>query len=174
MSPIITHSSIAFTPENASADNEVHPEILWDMRVSPSHAVLASTAQLIPSDILTAAATSPPLRVFKITSGLFHSKNWDIEVHNQYGVTISDILNGMYHSLRHRITKKEWAGLSHQQQAFTADAFYLRARSHPYPQHEHAQGVRRIDWLLGNTTFVGLTPIDEAPYNWRLTTKRSK
>ncbi len=170
---ILMHGALAFAPQNRQSYHTV-PEIHWDIRASPSHARSAADGHHLPSALRRAFATRPALPALYITCGLFPSADWGVVVQNPSGVTVDDVLTQLYQTMRKRISGKEWARLGKQQQAVVADAFHRRTRASPDPNYEHTQGVRRIDWLISSTQFVGLTPSTEAPLTWTLTTKRAK
>jgi len=170
---ILMHGALAFSPQSRQAYQTV-PEIHWDIRASPQHARSSASGHHLPSSLRAAFATRPALPALCITCGLFPSADWTIVVQNPSGVTVDDILTQLYQTMRKRISGKEWARLGKSQQAVVAEAFHRRTRASSDPNYEHTQGVRRIDWLLSSTQFVGLTPSPEAPLTWTLTTKRTK
>lgn len=167
------HGALAFAPQNRQTYHTV-PEINWDIRTSPGHARNASDGHHLPSALRRAFATRPALPAIRITCGLFPSSEWAIVVQNPSGVTVDDVLTTLFQTMRKRISSKEWARLGERQRAMVADAFHRRTRASSDPNYEHGQGVRRIDWLLSSTQFVGLTPSPEAPLTWTLTTKRTR
>ena len=85
---------------------------------------------------------------------------------------MADVLDALYKTLRHRVTREEWASAPRAHQARIAESFYARVRASRDPKYEERAGVRRIDWLLKSAAFVGLTPSVERGYTWTLTTKR--
>lgn len=166
------HQALA-TPFASLQTTSVQPEILWDMRFSPQHSLLRATYTSIPDHVLRAHATSPPAAFFRITCGLFGSQTWNIDIHNSRGVTVRDVLVELYKGLRKRVEWSEWNGRSHSQQAYMADAFHKRIKLTADPTRERSKGVRRIDWLLQNTGFVGLQRSYDDPYTWTLVTRRN-
>ncbi len=161
------------TPFASLQTSTVHPEITWDMRFSPQHSLLRATYTSLPDHVLRAHATSPPVAFFRITCGLFGSNTWNVDIRNSRGVTVRDVLAELYKSLRNRVEWAEWDSRSHSQQAYMADAFHKRTRLSADSTRERLKGVRRIDWLLHNTVFVGLQRSYEDPYTWSLVTKRN-
>ncbi|KLO11648.1 hypothetical protein SCHPADRAFT_830737 [Schizopora paradoxa] len=166
------HHALA-TPSASLLTSSVHPEILWDMRFSPQHSILKATQTTIPDHVLRAYATTPPVAFLRITSGLFGSHTWNVDVHNSRGVTVRDVLAELYKSLRKRVEWAEWNGRGHSQQVYMADAFHKRIKLSADPTRERSKGVRRIDWMLQNTVFVGLQRSYEDPFTWTLVTKRN-
>ena len=170
--PVSMHGALSFAPQERQHYRVQH-DIIWDIRTSPNHARHASDYHHLSTTIRRALATRPALPVLHITCGVFPLHDWDIEVVNPTGVTVDDVLAQLYHTMRKRITNKEWARLSRQQQSYIAETFSLRTKSSSDPRYEHSQGVRRVDWLMSNTLFVGLTPSTDKPYTWTLTLKRN-
>ena len=171
MSHPLLHHVLSFSAQNVNACY-VLPRLRWDLKHPPVFAQFATDPiQRIPSNILDSFATSPPVSLFTIECGLFPSLDWLIEVEKPDGVTVKDVLSGLYKSLRRRITPNEYALVPETQRKRIADSFYRRVRESPDPSHEQGRGVRRVDWLLKHTVFVGLTPSPEGPLTWTLTTK---
>ncbi|KAL5522976.1 hypothetical protein ACEPAF_1243 [Sanghuangporus sanghuang] len=167
------HYALAFDAQSPHRYH-VEPALLWDLRYPPEYARLASARdRRLSSSVTSQYATSPPVPIFRVTCGIFPYRNWTIEVHNSRGVTVGDVLNALYRELRHRVNSAEWNGAPRTHQARVAEAFYGRSRRSADPRHEQHAGVRRIDWLLKSTAFVGLTPSVERGYTWTLTTKRA-
>ncbi|TDL20820.1 hypothetical protein BD410DRAFT_725144 [Rickenella mellea] len=169
---IALHAVLSFSPQSRQK-GRTSPPLIWDLRLPPSTARAAShTHHIVPPYYLSQPATSPPTPYIRIVSGVFPF-DWRIDVQNPYGVTVGDVLDGISRGLRRGVTQREWAQTSRTQKARVADAFYARTLQSADPRREHSQGVRRVDWLLKHTTFVGLTPSPEMPYTWTLTTKRA-
>lgn len=168
----LLHQALAFNPQDRHRYH-VDPALLWDLKQGPEYSRLATAPdRYISKRIRSQYATQPPVPVFRVTCGIFPHNGWEIEVRNPLGVTVEDVLIELYRGLRHRISNKEWEQTPRQHQARVAEAFYERTRHSRDPTYEHSQGVRRIDWLLRSTAFVGLTPSVEYPYTWTLTIKR--
>lgn len=169
----LLHQALAFNPQLRHG-SYVEPSLLWDMRLPPdSHARLASAPRhRLPSAMLSQLATNPAVPVLRLVCNLFPHKSWTVEAYNPRGVTVGDLLYALHRSLRKRVTNEEWAQTPRAHQARVAEAFYARVRASADPGHEQRAGVRRIDWLLKSTQFVGLTPSTERGYTWTLTTKR--
>ncbi|EJC99224.1 uncharacterized protein FOMMEDRAFT_148768 [Fomitiporia mediterranea MF3/22] len=173
MPQFLLHHSLAFNPQSTHR-YQVEPALLWDLRFPADYARLASMRdRRVPSSVAVQYATSPPVPIFRITCGIFPYREWTIEVRNSRGVTVGDVLNALYRELRHRVSNTEWTAAPRTHQARVAETFYTRCRRSADPRYEQRAGVRRIDWLLKSTVFVGLTPSVERAYTWTLTTKRA-
>jgi len=173
MPPPFLHCLLAFQPTSRQSC-QTRPELLWDLKDAPQLAARIASAphEPLPYANRIEFATSPPLPVLHITCGLFPF-DWPIEVRNDNGVNVGDVLEAIYKSLRHGIAKEDWANTSETQRKRVAEAFYERSRRSADPRYEHSQGVRRVDWLLRHTVFVGLSPAMDGTHTWSLTTKRA-
>ena len=106
----------------------------------------------IPSYLVT-SATNPPSQVMTVVvPGL----PWSIIVKPRTSfpfVTVLDILDALHTSLRKPIKQVEFDAVSHQYRKFIAAAWHgrLDKMSPSDARAEWARGVRRIDFLLGNT-----------------------
>lgn len=170
-SQILLNNVLSFNPQSRHSTH-VHPYLYWDLRNPAESARSADTGHKISPRVRAHFATNPPVKVFRITCGLFPSSSWNIDISNPHGVTVDDVLRGLHQGLRRRISSSEWARIPRQNQSRVAEAFYDRQRHSSDPQYEHSSGVRRIDWLLKHSSFVGLSPSVEQPYTWTLTTRR--
>ncbi|THG93426.1 hypothetical protein EW145_g8378 [Phellinidium pouzarii] len=160
MPQFLIHYALAFNPQSAHS-SYVEPMLFWDTRYPSDYARFpGSHGHRLPAHVASQHATSPPVPIFRIVCGLFPHRAWSVEAHNSRGVTVGDVLSALHRALRHR--------------ARVAEAYYARCRASADPAYEQRAGVRRIDWLLKSTGFVGLTPSVERGYTWSLTTKRAE
>ncbi|KAJ7473176.1 hypothetical protein B0H11DRAFT_1811300 [Mycena galericulata] len=115
-------------------------------------------------------AVSPPQ--VSLSIGTPHLP-WSITVTASNGryVTVSDVLTALYRALRTNVTAAEFNALGTQKLMRRATAAYAhrytRLKGHRGYTEEKAQGVKRVDFLMGFTTFRGLSPTS-APDVWRL------
>ena len=107
----------------------------------------------------------------QISCELFGSQ-WRIDVSNPRGVTIDDVLERIYTSLRKPLRQSEWAMMSESDRAYVARAFYKRTQISDDREHEKASGTRRVDCLQKHSVFLGLKPDPLRPGAWVLTTMR--
>ncbi|KAJ7032941.1 hypothetical protein C8F04DRAFT_1184636 [Mycena alexandri] len=100
---------------------------------------------------------------------------WPIVVEGSKGhfVTVSDVLDSIYASLRTNITPAEFQALGtreHQRRATEAYTLrYGRLHGQPGYEDEKRQGVKRVDFLMGYTRFQGLSAAGSAGV-WQLHT----
>lgn len=81
-------------------------------------------------------------------------------------VTIYDVLESLHTSLRTPISKSEWDHLSAHTQNSVSAAFYRRLggiRDHSLREKQFRRGVRRLDFLLGNTKLLGIAAVPGKP-----------
>jgi len=79
-------------------------------------------------------------------------------------VTIFDVLQTLHTVLRIPISKSEWNSLSAHTQDAVSTAFYHRLggiRDHSLREKQLNKGVRRLDFLLGNTKLLGISPVPD-------------
>ena len=89
-------------------------------------------------------------------------------------VTIFDVLQTLHTFLRIPISKSEWNSLSANTQGTVSAAFYRRLggiRDHPMREKQLSKGIRRLDFLLGNTKLLGISAVPDKPgvftLHWR-------
>ncbi|KAG7447036.1 uncharacterized protein BT62DRAFT_851973, partial [Guyanagaster necrorhizus] len=85
---------------------------------------------------------------------------WPITVGDgSRGLSLLDVLQGLYRMLMWRISAAEWHRFPEGDQTAIAKAFNRRCRALGNPQLANAErqdGVKRVDLLLGKTMFRGL------------------
>ncbi|KAF7327121.1 hypothetical protein MKEN_00288400 [Mycena kentingensis (nom. inval.)] len=147
-----------------------HPLIQYDIALPPS--TMTSIAPL-PSSVLHEPATYPPTQSMTIVSSHLP---WGITVTASaqgYGafITVADVLAVLHTSLRTRVSKDEYERLgSHRLMRRVSDAYterYMRLRGHRGYAEEKTGGLRRVDFLMGQTRFRGLSPSTSQPDVWR-------
>ena len=76
-------------------------------------------------------------------------------------ITVADVMDGLYHALRLSSTEAEFRSLlSYDLKQNVSEAYrqrYRRASHVMEYKHEKAQGLRRVDFLRGKNTFMGLS-----------------
>jgi hypothetical protein len=87
---------------------------------------------------------------------------------------VSDVLTAIYRALRVNATAGEFAALRTEDLMRRVTAAYVRRykrlRGNSGYEHEKAEGVKRVDFLLGYTTFCGMAPAVGQPDVWQLKT----
>lgn len=170
MKPIISgtnrirlHALLAHSPHN------FYPTIDYDLLSRPSNVFINHPAFNVYT--LLEPATNPPLPFMTIISPYL---KWPFIIHatNSRFVSISDVLSVLYHTLRVNITSSEFHSLRSQkdQRRVTAayEDRYRHIRDPRGREEEKRKGIKRVDFLMGQTRFMGLTW--EAPGIWVLKT----
>ncbi|ESK94363.1 hypothetical protein Moror_8173 [Moniliophthora roreri MCA 2997] len=122
--------------------------------VTTRHSSLSTT-------VFNEPALDPPVASLKLITTLIP---WSIHVNasNGYFVTVADVLNAIYRSLRTNITPREYSMLpsrSDTQQVNEAYEYrYRRVRDYRASVEEKQGGVKRVDFLRRRTRFMGLSP----------------
>ncbi|KAH6908447.1 hypothetical protein BKA70DRAFT_1279752 [Coprinopsis sp. MPI-PUGE-AT-0042] len=139
-----------------------------------------STNPKLPLELeLNLPATSPPSAYMELISP---SLPWRVIIQPGKGIpgapagiiTVKDVLLGIYTSLRQPILQTEFDLIPDVQvrNAIT-DAYRNRCNSSPdlsVTQHELKRGVRRVDFLRGESKFLGITPAKAGSHVWVLHT----
>lgn len=97
-----------------------------------------------------------------MTIAIFELPAWSIEVINPHGITVNDVLLKIRELLNRSVGSHEMRGPSH---AVAIDSFWARSRADP---REHAQGVKRIDFLGPKIFFAGLSKARDGSDSWDL------
>jgi len=128
--------------------------------------------------LLNEPATYPPLSSITLMSDLLP---WSIHVEASASlsvpvVTIFDVLQTLYITLRIPIAPCEWANVPTTAQSLISAAFYRRIdgiRDYNLRDSQRRKGVRRVDFLTGRTRLIGLSPVPDKPgvfvVSWGLT-----
>ncbi|KAJ6450930.1 hypothetical protein C8R45DRAFT_1113853 [Mycena sanguinolenta] len=90
-------------------------------------------------------------------------------------VTVLDVLTAIYRALRVNVTATEFAALRTEELMACVTAAYTQRyrRLRRYDTRyalEKAEGLKRVDFLLGYTQFCGIAPTVEQPDVWELRT----
>ena len=116
-------------------------------------------------------ATTPPLSFLTITS--IHLP-WTIKVYasNAVYVTLEDIFDSIYRNLRTNITSAEFNLFSNQDDQRRAtrayEKRYRRLRNTRAYDEEKRGGMKRVDFLMGHTKFLGLSNTSRHPDEFQL------
>ena len=81
-------------------------------------------------------------------------------------VTIFDVLQTLHTALRIPVSKSEWNSLAPYTQDSVSAAFYRRLggiRDHALREKQLKKGVRRLDFLLGDTKLLGISVVPDKP-----------
>lgn len=116
-------------------------------------------------------ATTPPIYFLTITS--IHLP-WVIKVYasNALYVTLEDVFISIYRNLRTNITGAEFHLFSKQDDQRRAtrayEKRYRRLRNTRAYEEEKRGGMKRVDFLMGHTKFLGLSNTSRHPDEWQL------
>ncbi|KAJ7895144.1 hypothetical protein B0H14DRAFT_659429 [Mycena olivaceomarginata] len=109
-------------------------------------------------------AFHPPLTALRIIHPRIPSWPVDLELPTELvteapkPITLGDVLIALHRAMHQRITYSYWAMLSLEDEQAVSNAFTDRCRTETMPSGvpERSQGVKRVDFLLGETMFKGL------------------
>lgn len=99
---------------------------------------------------------------------------WTVKVNSsRFGVvSVSDVFQAVYASLRKNIYPSDFESLAHHDKKRVRKAYeerYRRLRSSREADQEKGQGVKRVDFLMGHSRFMGLT-VTSDPTVWSMRT----
>jgi hypothetical protein len=141
----------------------------WDLRENPS--TITRNNYLLSSPLFYEHATTPPLPFISIT---LLPLPWIIDVHPTNGtyVTLGDVFDSIYRSLRINITTREFNSLPHKQDQYSAtrayEQRYRRLRCASAHDEEKRKGMKRVDFLMGHTKIHSISNTGRRSDEWRL------
>ncbi|KAF8630287.1 hypothetical protein AX15_003020 [Amanita polypyramis BW_CC] len=145
------------------------PNIRYDAADPPS--TMTSRHGPLPSRAFYEPATSPPMQSITLMSPHLP---WRIPVIARNGsfVTVFDVFDAVYQSLRTQVSSSEFNLLPTREDQDRASAAYRqryrRIRDSRAYDEEKRQGLRRIDFLMGQSKFRGLSQTDAGLSTWFL------
>lgn len=142
--------------------------VVWDLREDLSRVVFRDLKRQVTGYDLTRFTTEPPTPYMK----LFHARlPWYIEVRtaNGVGVTFYDLFSQIQAVLWSRIKNSDFYNneLTQDEREKIARAWKERCQ---YNQGEKNQGVKKVDFLMRDCTFVGLSRGRDG--TWEIKTKK--
>ncbi|KAG2154215.1 uncharacterized protein EDB93DRAFT_189445 [Suillus bovinus] len=144
----------------------VQVPIEWDVRYHPTrHAEITNLP--IQSSHLSQFATNPPITKLQLVCDLLFP-GWEIIARNPTGVTVQDVLEAIYETLRGLLRTHEWEGMSLKQRSRIEDIHRARCMASLDPEYTRLAGVRRVDCLLSTTMFAGLTSLVRRRDQWQV------
>ncbi|KAG6852576.1 hypothetical protein C0991_010868 [Blastosporella zonata] len=128
--------------------------------LQPVHIYGNGESMLLPEDEAFQPVTQPPLTRLRIVFDAFPEWPCDIEK-DQYThpgpITLIDVLFNVHRHLHQRISSTEYALLTTRGKTSVSRAFTKRCSAIPdVSDEERADGLKRVDYLLGRTRMVGL------------------
>lgn len=143
----------------------------FDVTRDPARTLEFDSSSILTPAVLAEPATTPPLDVMVLNCEDFP---WQFVIRPQNSkefVTVSDVLSGIYASLRIPVNYGDFYGLSEEKQSMITQTFFHRYDRHgetEAKEKEKAKGVKRADFLVGRNAFAGLCPT-RSPLAWELT-----
>ncbi|KAF8801662.1 hypothetical protein BYT27DRAFT_7197902 [Phlegmacium glaucopus] len=168
-SPIAADSSITYAVLIRPHTLLQTAAVTWNLMENPTS--ITRNNHLLSSRLLCEQATTPPLPFLSITS--IHLP-WRIKVRASNGiyVTLGDVFDSIYRSLRKNITPSELNLFPHvEDQKRATRAYkerYRRLRSTSARDEEKRGGMKRIDFLMGRTNFHDISNTGRRSDEWRL------
>ena len=145
------------------------PTIRYDFIDPPS--AMTSRREGLSNRALSEPATSPPMQSLTLISPHLP---WRITVTARNGsfVTVFDVFDTVHRSLRTQVSSSEFKLLPTREDQDRASAAYQqryrRIRDPRAHDEEKRQGLRRIDFLMGQSNFRGLSQTDAGSTTWFL------
>ncbi|KAJ7230921.1 hypothetical protein B0H12DRAFT_1147214 [Mycena haematopus] len=146
------------------------PLLDFDVSFHPS-TITTHLPALSPAGFLEPAVHPPQAAITLVTPHL----PWAICVpaSNATYVTVADVLNTIYRTLREGATPGEFEALRTDKLMRRVSGAYTRRcerlRGHRAYEQEKREGVKRVDFLMGYHRFRGIAPKEGAPDVWQLT-----
>ena len=150
--------------------------ITYDLIEHPS-TILTHNGYSLSVRTFREPATTPPLPYLTVTC--IHLP-WTIKVYasNAVYVSLEDVFDSIYRNLRTNITGAEFNLFSKQDDQRRAtrayEKRYRRHRNTRAYEEEKRGGMKRVDFLMGHTKFLGLSNNSRHPDEWQLRIAWSK
>lgn len=150
--------------------NQPSPMLEYDVSRPPS--TIKPNVATIPPHVLNEPATNPP-----IPSMLIRCPHlpWAITIlpTSTKHVTVRDVFEGIYRSLRLAALQTEFQCLPSAQAKHSVNTAYIlrykRIDDSEARQLEKSKGLKRVDFLGDRTLYTGLSSTMEGPHVWLLT-----
>lgn len=143
----------------------------FDVTRDPACTLEFDSSSILTPAVLAEPATTPPLDRMVLQCDEFP---WQLVICPQNSkefVTVSDVLSGIYSSLRIPVNSGDYNGLSEEKQRMITQTFFHRYDRHGETEargKEKAKGVKRVDFLIRRNFFTGICPTC-SPLVWKLT-----
>ena len=150
------------------------PMLNYDVSQLPS--TIKLNVLTIPPHVFNEPATTPPIPSMVIRC---QHLPWKITIlpTNTKHVTVRDVFDGIYRSLRHTVLEAEYQCLPSAEAKYSVNNAYnrryKRINDPRVRELEKSKGPRRVDFLGEHTHFTGLSSTMEGPYVWFLSTSMS-
>ena len=143
------------------------PMLKYDVSQPPS--TIKPNVLTVPPHALNELATTPPIPSMIIRCPHLP---WTITIlpTNTKYVTVRDVFEGIYRSLRHAVLEAEFQCLPSAEAKYGVNNAYIRRYKRlddPQARElEKSKGLKRIDFLGERTLFTGLSSTMEGPHVW--------
>ncbi|KAK7029700.1 hypothetical protein VNI00_014398 [Paramarasmius palmivorus] len=155
------------TQINPALGYSAQPHLYWDMTLVPDAKGLAKHNP----GVFVQSATQPPLPFITIIIPELGNCTVQVKAESAPYVTVGDVLDGIYRTLRQSITPAEYNRYNNQQRLQIDASYKRRYTRYTHPagyQLEKAKGAKKVDLLLGRAMFMGLTSTGSGPDVWTL------
>ncbi|KAJ8091333.1 hypothetical protein PM082_015051 [Marasmius tenuissimus] len=149
-SGIYTYRPLPVTGETVDLHQLLgYTPLKWDLTLRPQ------------VDAMTIPATHPPMPFLIVT---YTPLGWNIPIHPSGKtdcVTVNDLVEGIYRFLREPITRDQYNRIPSQHRSKVEESFHRRVsrfRDPDFEKLERSKGLKKVDSLMGKTTFRGLSP----------------
>ncbi|KAJ7082625.1 hypothetical protein B0H15DRAFT_803086 [Mycena belliarum] len=146
------------------------PVLDYDLTLPPT--TLSANFPGLSSAGLLEPAVYPPHAALTLATSHLPWAVGVIPADARRGITVADVLAALYAALRANVTSAEFSALGTQRHMRRAVAAYRRRcerlRGRRAYEEEKAQGMKRVDFLMGCTKFCGIAPRIGAPGVWTI------
>ncbi|KAJ6525083.1 ectomycorrhiza-regulated small secreted protein [Mycena vulgaris] len=164
MPPPVLHPLLQYSQHDGELGGR--SAVVWDVRESPRSARHVSAPDRPLSEFeLSQHATNPPVSSLRVACGIYPEESWVSEARNWLGVTVRNVLDAIFTTLRTQINYDEWDKLCPKQQNRVNVIFDARWRRGADPAQVMERGVLRVDCVLKHTLFAGLSPAPNSEEN---------
>ncbi|KIJ50429.1 hypothetical protein M422DRAFT_777140 [Sphaerobolus stellatus SS14] len=163
LTPVGTVASLAagtrFKPHPLLDFDAESPRLQWDVRLAPSTARIAKPPYRPLDHYLDQYAIEPAWTFVRLRCDLLP---WIVECSNPRGVTVRDILDGVWDCLREPIDSDDWRESTRDFRERLQEVFELRTKligdkeGRAQRRREEDDGVKRVDWLLWDFEWLGI------------------
>ncbi|KZS96380.1 hypothetical protein SISNIDRAFT_312555 [Sistotremastrum niveocremeum HHB9708] len=140
------------------------PDLAWDVRRDPRsslyqwtyHGIFVPLTRHVHPE-LNQDATSPSINKLSIDSPLFLTGWEELAIESPSSITVWNILSALHDFLRKPLTHQEYAMIPRARRESLKQAFVSRVAhaSQGLREREYSEGVRRVDYLMGQTSLIG-------------------
>jgi len=145
------------------------PMLKYDVSQQPS--TIKPNVLSIPPHAFNEPATTPPMPSMVIRCPYLPWKITILPTNTKY-VTVRDVFDGIYRSLRHAVLEAEFQCLPSAEARYSVNNAYIRRYKRLDDPQAHelekSKGLKRVDFLGERTHFTGLSSTMEGQHVWFL------